>query len=160
MSNGGMFAQRLACERPDLFDAIGAVAGTNNFAACDPAEPISILHIHSLQDDHILFEGGCGPACVEDTDYVSVPDTIAGWVAWNNCNATPQHVEINENAYAETYSGCDGNVEVKLIVTRDGGHSWPGGSSRSNGDESGAPSHAISATDEIWSFFEQAALQS
>ena len=61
MSNGGMFSHRLGCEMPETFTAIAAVAGTNNFDGCNPQEPVSVLNIHGLQDQHLLFYGGCGP---------------------------------------------------------------------------------------------------
>jgi polyhydroxybutyrate depolymerase len=157
MSNGGMISHRLACETPELFTAIAAVAGTNNFPNCVPAMSISILHIHSLKDNHVLFNGGCGPGCISnsETEHVSVSSTMEEWVALNHCDTTPIRAEINENAYSETYSGCDGNSKVKLIVTKDGGHSWPSASFTANQLEKNSPSQAISATDEVWAFFEQ-----
>ncbi|NMB68736.1 MAG: poly(3-hydroxybutyrate) depolymerase [Chloroflexi bacterium] len=155
MSNGAMFSYRLACEMSDTFSAIAAVAGTDNFAQCNPAQPISILHIHGLEDDRVLFDGGCGPGCdrATETEYVSVPDTIAEWVQRNGCETEPQTVVINENAYSETYAPCQDGVQVKLYVVKDGGHSWPSSKRTSNPLEQDAPSSAIDATKEIWDFF-------
>ncbi len=42
MSNGGMLTHRLACEKPELFSAVAAVAGTNNFEDCNPSTPVSV----------------------------------------------------------------------------------------------------------------------
>ncbi len=153
MSNGGMISHRLACEMPDVFTAIAAVAGTNNYSTCNPKEPISILHIHSKKDQHVLFEGGCGPDCVAkgETEHRSVADTITGWLENNNCSGEAEKVFENKNAYCELYKDCDGDAEVKLCVTKDGGHSWPGTES---GFKKNTPSQAISATDMIWDFFE------
>lgn len=155
MSNGGMLSHRLACEMSDTFTAIAAVAGTNNFDGCNPKKPISIMHIHGLEDDHVLFNGGCGPKCIikSETEYTSVPDTISKWVERNKCNKTPQRVLDKENAYCDTYTGCDNNVQVKLCVAKDGGHSWPGAEKVPNPLEKSTPSRTISATDEIWDFF-------
>lgn len=123
MSNGGMMSHRLACEMSDTFTAIAAVAGTNNYDGCNPKRPISVMHIHGLKDDHVLFNGGCGPKCIakSETEYISVPDTISGWVEKNNCNKKPERVLENEGAYCDLYTGCDQNVQVKLCVAKDGG---------------------------------------
>ena len=155
MSNGGMFAYRLACEMSDTFTAIAAVAGTDNYAECNPVRPISIVHIHGLQDDRVPFYGGCGSACrtESETDFVSVPDTISQWVTRNGCDEHPQTVVLNENAYDDLYDGCESGVQVKLYVVKDGGHSWPGAQRSPNPLERSTPSQAISATDEIWDFF-------
>lgn len=156
MSNGGMFAHRLGCEMPDTFTAIAAVAGTNNFAGCNPRKPVSVLHIHGLEDQHVLFYGGCGPECIakSETEFVSVPDTISGWVARDNCNRTPQRVLETQNASCDLYTGCDENVTVKLCIAEDGGHSWPGAATVPNPlERSTPPSQAFSATDMIWDFF-------
>jgi polyhydroxybutyrate depolymerase len=150
MSNGGMMAYRLACEMPDVFKAIASVAGTDNTKACSPKVPISILHIHARNDDTELFDGGSGRKLSRAYDFVSVPDSIAKWVKLNGCNAMPKRVLENAGAYCDVYAQCRGGVEIKLCVTADGGHSWPGGK-KPRGD---APSSsALSAADVIWDFF-------
>ncbi len=60
MSNGGMMAFRLACEMSDVFKAIASVAGTDNTVVCKPSKPLSVVHIHARDDDHVLFVGGAG----------------------------------------------------------------------------------------------------
>ena len=156
MSNGGMLSHRLACDMSDTFSAIASVTGTNNYDDCYPEKPISILHIHSLNDSHVLFEGGCGPDCriKAETEFDSVPNTITNWVKRNNCNSNPKRVLDKNGAYCDLYVECDENVQVKLCVTIDGGHSWPGLKAKSgNPIEKQIPSQKISATDEIWDFF-------
>lgn len=150
MSNGGMMAYRLACEMPDVFRAIAAVAGTDNTRACSPKAPISILYIHARDDELALFEGGAGRKSSKVTSFVSVPDSIAKWVKLNACSGTPKRVFENAGAYCDAYSPCLGGVEVRLCVTASGGHSWPGGK-KPRGDAE--PSTALSATDVIWEFF-------
>lgn len=157
MSNGGMLSHRLACEMSDTFSAIAAVSGTNNFDGCNPQKPISVLHIHGLKDDHVLFDGGCGPKCIvgSETQFVSVPKTITDWVEKNRCNKIPQKIELNSNAYCDLYTGCVNNVQIKLCVAKDGGHSWPGTAKAPNPLEKSSPSQAINANDEIWDFFKK-----
>ena len=156
MSNGGMMAYRLACEMSDIFKAIAAVAGTDNTTNCTPRVPIAILHIHASNDERVLYNGGAGSKFRDLSrvaDFKSVPATLAKWVGLNGCNSNPQRVLATPGAYCDSYSQCQGNVEVQLCVTETGGHSWPGGS-KARGDEAAA--QAISANDVMWTFFTSA----
>ena len=140
----------------DVFTAVAAVAGTNNYDECNPQKPISIMHIHGLLDDHVLYEGGCGPQSIlrSETEFTSVPKTISDWVGRNNCNTKPQRVMDVQNGHCDLYQECDGGVQVELCVAEDGGHSWPGLTTlSSNALEKTKMSQAFSATDVIWDFF-------
>ncbi|MGY4828475.1 extracellular catalytic domain type 1 short-chain-length polyhydroxyalkanoate depolymerase [Sphaerotilaceae bacterium SBD11-9] len=150
MSNGAMMSYRLACEMPEVFKAIAAVAGTDNTRSCNPQAPISILHIHAKDDPLELFDGGAGRQRAAVTAFVSVPDSVAKWVRLNACKPTPRRVLDQADAYCDAYTGCRGGVEVRLCVTQTGGHSWPGGKKPRGG---AAGSAAFSATDLIWDFF-------
>lgn len=90
MSNGGMIAHRLACEMSETFRAVAAVAGTDNTKTCNPSRPISVMHIHALDDTHVLFNGGAGKDSFRDeskvTDFTSVAVTINRWIIRNNAN--------------------------------------------------------------------------
>jgi len=156
MSNGGMFSYKLACDLTDKFKAIASVAGTDNCDQCRPSKPISIMHIHAKDDDHVLFNGGYGVKAFKDpskvTDFTSVPETISRWVKRNNCNVIPKRVMEKEGVYCDLYTGCDGNVQIKLCVTETGGHSWSGRTKIPRANAT-TPSQAISANDEIWDFF-------
>lgn len=160
MSNGGMLAHRLACDAADVFAAVASVAGTDNTKTCVPSRPISVLHIHAKDDDHVLFEGGAGPASVRDaskiTAFTSVPLTIARWVERDRCEAKPTRSLDVAGAYCESYKACAGQAEVALCVTGTGGHSWPGGSAVRSGQASSSASSvlpALSANDVMWDFF-------
>jgi len=152
MSNGGLMAYRLACEASDVFKAIAAVAGTDNTRSCAPAHPVSVLHIHAVNDTHVLFTGGAGPGAQEIsvvTDFTSAADTVSKWVRLNGCVAAPRRIVEKAGAYCEVYSPCRGKVEVQLCVTQTGGHSWPG-AQKTRGEPA---SQAISANDVMWEFF-------
>lgn len=151
MSNGGLMAYRLACEMPEVFKAIAAVAGTDNTKTCTPSQPVSVLHIHAKDDERVLFNGGAGFSKSDKvTEFVAVPDSVAKWVRLNGCSATPRRVLEVAGAYCDAYSSCKGGVEVKLCVTDTGGHSWPGGKKPRGG---AAGSTAISATEVMAEFF-------
>lgn len=156
MSNGAMMAYRLACEAPDVFRAIAAVAGTDNTRSCTPSRPVPVLHIHARDDSHVLFNGGAGPDAARAstvTDFVSVPDTVTKWTRLNGCAAPARRVLQTHGAYCEQYASCSG-APVQLCVTETGGHSWPGGHKRRAEQP---PSQAISANDVMWEFFSRQA---
>jgi polyhydroxybutyrate depolymerase len=150
MSNGGLMSYRLACEAPEVFRGIMGVAGTDNTLTCTPRRPAAILHIHAIDDDHVPFYGGVGPAGQEQINFVSVPSTIKKWVGLNACSARPVRVLSVAGAYCDVHYACAGGVRVKLCVTADGGHSWPGATFSSSG---APPSTAIKANDVMWDFF-------
>lgn len=155
MSNGGMMTYRLACEMSETFRAIAAVAGTDNTTTCEPKRPISILHIHARDDDHVLFEGGAGKDAFKDrkqiTEFTSVPATIKKWRAVEGCTEAPKRILEKPGAFCEE-SICRAGARVQLCVTEAGGHSWPGGAKPRRG-AGGTPSTAISANDIMWAFF-------
>ncbi len=153
MSNGGLMSYRMACEAPDLVKGIMAVAGTDNTTHCEPGKPVSILHVHAKNDDHVNFDGGAGVAARDAskvTDFRSVPDTIAKWVRLNRCEPKPARVLEVPGATCDIYTGCAEGTRVKLCVTERGAHSWPGGV-KSRGSE--PASKAIIANDVMWDFF-------
>jgi polyhydroxybutyrate depolymerase len=129
---------------------VAAVAGTDNTRSCSPAAPVSVLHIHARDDDHVLFGGGPGLKARDPVPYVSVNDTVAKWVRLNGCSGAPQRVLDRPGVVCDAYTACRGDTQVKLCVTETGGHSWPGGV-KPRGEAAG--STAISATQTIWDFF-------
>ncbi len=153
MSNGGMISYRLACEAPDIFKKIMAVAGTDNTDNCIPKKPISIFHVHAIDDDHVLFNGGHGKAFTDKriekiTEFSSVKFTIEKWLKNNKCSEKKVRVLDNKDVYCDLYNECAEGTKVKLCATTTGGHSWPGSSKNKS-------SAAISANKLMWEFFKE-----
>ncbi len=155
MSNGGLMAYRLACEIPDQVRGIMAVAGTDNTLACTPPRPTPVLHVHAINDTHVLFGGGAGEKAFRDqskvTEFVSVPATIEKWIGLNRAEAVPVRVLTVPGAYCDRFAAKPGGAPVELCVTENGGHSWPGAERGRRGKE--PPSQAINANDVMWKFF-------
>jgi polyhydroxybutyrate depolymerase len=153
MSNGGMLAHRIACEMADTLRAVASVAGTDNTNYCAPSRPISVMHIHSRDDTHVLFNGGAGKDAFRDkskvTEFTSVPETINRWIVRNNAEKTPRRIIDVPGAYADLYTSKQNPIQIELVVTDKGGHTWPGGKN-ARGKK---PSKAIVANDIIWDFF-------
>jgi polyhydroxybutyrate depolymerase len=151
MSNGAMMSYRLACEMPDVIRGVMAVAGTDGSPSCAPQRAVSILHVHALNDDHVPFEGGRGPATRDPmANHTSVAATVAKWVKLNACAPEPKRVLSLDGARCDLYEGCKEGTRVQWCVTERGGHSWPGGE-KTMGKE--PTSKAIIANDVFASFF-------
>jgi polyhydroxybutyrate depolymerase len=150
MSNGGILSHRLACEAADLFAAIAPVAGTLNFAACQPSQPVSVIEFHGTEDQHILYDGRFGPKALVSVDFNSVRDSIGFWISDDECSAEAQ-VESFADIRHETWTGCAGSTVVELYTVIGGGHSWPGSQAGLAG--SAQPTMTISASQLIWDFF-------
>jgi polyhydroxybutyrate depolymerase len=151
MSNGAMMTYRLACELSQQIAAIAPVSGTLlTQQPCTPARMVPVLHIHSAIDTKVPYAGGYGLA---NYYFPAVDSTLRVWAGINGCHATPQLI-TDASLYTQTqYMNCSDNATVQLFLTKDGGHSWPGGlPARQNAD---APSAAFNATDLIWDFFKQ-----
>lgn len=151
MSDGGMMAYRLACERPFLFRAVASVGGTDNTTSCAPGKPVSVLHIHARNDPRVLFAGlPDAPAGSKVANFTSAPETAEKWARLDGCMEAPRPILDKAGVSCKAYSYCRSQAEVQLCATDSGGHSWPGSSTRRGGD---SPSQAIGATQTIWAFF-------
>ena len=152
MSNGARFSYRLACEMSDTFAAIAPVSGVKSTISCNPSNSISILHIHSTEDTIAPFNGGVGEG-QNGVDYGSVADTINWWVENNKCDNNPERIFENNLSYCDSYNNYENESEVRLCVTTDGGHSWPG--VKESRFSLSPSSEAFDATDMIWEFFKK-----
>jgi polyhydroxybutyrate depolymerase len=150
MSNGALMAYRLACELSGRFAAIGPVAGTQNVETCNPRSPVSVLHIHGSNDQHVPLEGGIGSESLTGVDFLSVASTIDFWREHDGCPGTPQRWTEGSIEY-ELYSPCEGGAAVERVTVVGGGHAWPGAIPAWPGGD--VPTQEISATRLIWEFF-------
>ena len=150
MSNGGYMSYLLACQLGDRFAAIASVTGSMTpeiIDNCNPSHPTPIMQIHGTSDFVVPFNGA---------DFsLSMDDVLDYWVTFNNCNPTPEEVEILDSNTSDgttatyfIYSECDNNITNEFYRINDGGHTWPGtafGGPGTNQD--------INASQEIWKFF-------
>jgi polyhydroxybutyrate depolymerase len=139
ISNGGVMTYRAGCALADIVAAIAPVAAW--LPNCLPATPVSLLHIHGL-DDHVLaFDGGDG--------YPPVPDGVTRWRRADGCSSstdTTRARQVTRVRWAE----CPTGVAVELDTIESGRHEWPGATPKPGNDP---PSRALDATGAIWEFF-------
>lgn len=133
-SNGGMMAYRLAAD-PDhdlrAIGVVGGVAGGTVLGAGDvlngpdaASAPVSVFHVHAVDDAAILAGGGVSR--LRDRFDVSVFESIRPWLDGNGCQREPRV----SSAAAGTgmrlaWSGREGSEVVLELIT--GGHVVPDG---------------------------------
>lgn len=151
MSNGGIMSYRLACEMSDVFAAIGPVAGTLNFDECDPSEPVSVIHFHGTDDQHLPYTGGVGEDSLVGVVFAPVIDSVTFWVDHNSCGPNP-YATKNSDVRRLEFGPCTGNTAVELYSIQGGKHAWPGsdGPGWLGGD---IPTTEPDATRVMWEFF-------
>ncbi|MBT1696966.1 prolyl oligopeptidase family serine peptidase [Fulvivirgaceae bacterium PWU4] len=151
MSNGGMMAYRLACEMPEKIAAIAAVSSTMVVASpCHPSRPVPVLHMHSVLDAKVPYNGGKG---IGGYYFPPVDSVLGAWSAANGC-AVRDEIRNDDDRFKLTeWLNCTDDVMIQYYLTRDGGHAWPGG--QRSGNWGDTPSTVINATDLLWEFFKQ-----
>lgn len=150
MSNGGMMAYRVAAEMADKIAAIAAVSSTMVLSGnIQPFVPVPILHIHSVNDTSVPYAGGPG---LGGYTFPPVESVLNIWAAQNLCSASPQVITDDHRYKLTEWKDCRNAAMIRCYLTKDGGHSWPGGKkSNPRGDE---PSHVIDASQLICDFFQ------
>ena len=117
-SNGGYMAYRMACERADAIAAIASLAGNaaSMPATCNPAQHVSVVHLHGTVDDTVPYTG-------------AVP-SVDQWAAKNGCGTTrsvASDLDLDNSVQgAETHvaptTGCPTNGAVELWTMEGSSH--------------------------------------
>mgnify|MGYP001278515704 CR=1 FL=1 len=108
-SKGGILAYTLACDRPDIFSAIGVTASTLTDATCNLPDGVSIFHVHNLRDVNVPFEGG------GDNNWPSARDGLQFWAAKNRCILPTSEQDFSEDMCLEAVCETDLNLELCLL---------------------------------------------
>lgn len=156
-SAGGYLSYKLACESEYCFAAIASVAGLiteSNFELCNPVNETSVLHIHGTSDFIVPYEGSAQAG-------LGVESILTYWIAELSCPTTPVIEALpNTNTFdfstveKQTWSPCENNFNrVVLLKIEGGGHQWPGTDALLGG--LGTINRDISASEEIWTFFNE-----
>jgi polyhydroxybutyrate depolymerase len=122
-ANGAMLTYRLACEMSDTFAAIAPVAGVFfYYGICQPSEPVSVIHIHGLDDRDVPLAGdglsGFGQ------QYSPVQYGISTWATLDGCDSTAQ-IETHGELTHIMYESCRAGTAIELYEIGGLGHDWP-----------------------------------
>ncbi len=161
IGNGGVFAQRLACEAAARIVAFASIAGSmpkDLYPHCRPNALVSALVIHGTDDPVVPFQGGDilkpdlmgGPRRV-----IPAIRTATYWADQDRCLAGPKSVVPNTNRLVTMirYAKCDQHTEVVFYSVSGGGHTWPGGAEVLPRSVVGEVRKEFNATQAIWDFF-------
>lgn len=162
-SFGGIMSQYLACTLNDRIAAVASVSASfleDERFNCTPNRPVPALHIHGTEDNIVPFDGMFNAA--------SADSTIQFWLINNRCSMESSTTNF-EDAYTSdsstvtriVYENCDNETEVWFYRIDGGGHTWPGGAPVPPELEFlfGNVNRDISASSEIWNFFNRFTLQ-
>lgn len=167
ISNGAAMAHRLGCELSSRIAAIAPVAGGNQYAhfrPCTPPRGVPVIQFHGTADPAWGYGTGS-----QDLDLngegiaVSVPRTIAGWVARDGCvsGGTIEDLSDLDQSDGSTvtrvrYDGCRDGAEVVLYRINGGGHMWPDGFQWDTvfPGEYGPTNRDINGNEVMWAFFQ------
>lgn len=162
MSNGGMMSYYLGCERPDVFKAIASVTGTitDNFIAnCSGNIPVPFMQIHGTADIIVPYNGG-DIAAETFGSFFPVEQIFRTWNNINDCQSVTTFsfpdapvIDFSSVAAAEV-TDCNGDLKARFYRVQGGGHTWPGAPPVPLIDFIQPTNQDISASAEIWNFFE------
>ncbi len=169
ISAGGIFATSLACAMPGTFAAIAPVAGVNATRVCRAGTPkVSVLAFHGTADPIVPYNGGpyfsglsraaAGlarsptAALAAGLQAHPVPAAIAGWAAFDGCDARPGSTRVAADVQLTTERGCHKHTGVELYTVEGGGHTWPGAANVTR-PRLGAVTESINASDLMLAFF-------
>ncbi|MBK9144920.1 MAG: hypothetical protein IPM23_20705 [Candidatus Melainabacteria bacterium] len=180
LSNGGYFAQMLACQMTDQIAAVAVVGSTamsQALATCQSNKPVPAIFFFGTEDPLInwgddrsralgKYKDKLGAAAISPEFYalsrlggwLTVHDTVAWWVDHNNCNKSPYSSYEPDRDPAdgmrvkkEVY-GSGGN-QVLVYFIEGGEHSWPGALALPGVTR--RICQDVEASELIWKFFSQ-----
>lgn len=165
-SNGGFMTQRLACETPELFAAIGGLGcsmDTNLIQTCAPNQAVPMAYFSGTADPEVPYNGGAmnNPTV---TPIVAVDTAVQFWVNSNNCQTAEPVVNIPNNVLGDSstvelyrYTDCDCDADFFFYRIINGGHTWPG-VPIPQFPQLGNTNEDIHASYLLWDFFSQFSL--
>lgn len=134
ISNGAEMASQVACDLPQTFAAVAAIAGVID-QGCTTSVPV--VAFHGTADENVPFEWA--PAAVQD------------WATTNGCFPAGTSTAVSAHVDLVDYGGCTADAEVAFYIIDGGGHTWPGAADDAGGG--GPTTHEISASEIAWQFF-------
>ncbi|CAN7395719.1 extracellular catalytic domain type 1 short-chain-length polyhydroxyalkanoate depolymerase [Mycolicibacterium frederiksbergense] len=159
LSAGGFMANRLACDRADMFAAIAPIGATlGDQVACNPSQPVSVLTSQGTVDPIVPFNGGPmigrgGPSTI-----LAAYAVVDRWRELNGCAPDPVIAPVlgsGDGTSAERVSyECAAGTEVVFLRVDGGGHTWPGAPEILPADQVGPATRAFDASEVSAQFFD------
>lgn len=120
-SNGGFFAEYLACKHTDLVRGILNVGGNQPVPdeECVLSGAVNVVRVHGTADDRVPFEGGEW----RGTQLPSLNENFVAWRSRIGCSRAPIASNVGAAACRQQFDCPLGNLEVCSV--HELGHSWP-----------------------------------
>ena len=125
-SGGGLMAYRLAAELSEEIAAIGAVSGQMVLTEIDVEEPVSIVHIHGLDDTGVPYEGGNLNGLIVP----SVMSVVNRWIGINKCASEPVNIFDTEEVTGLKWVSLGNHGDIVLYDYADNSAIVTGGAAR------------------------------
>ena len=157
LSAGAFMANRMACERADLFAAVAPVAGTlGTNVACNPSRPVSVFATHGTVDPIVPYGGGGMTGRGGASTVVAAPAMADRWRQVDGCpppvDETLFGAGYGQQIQRTTSAPCAAGTAVVFNRVDGGGHTWPGAPALM--DAAGATTNVIDASVASWQFFD------
>jgi polyhydroxybutyrate depolymerase len=179
-SNGGYFAERMACQS-DRIAAIAVVAASmmeRTATECGTTRRLPVMFfvgtadplVPSEEEEHneqlgklgeLVGLSGLGSLSAPMAKFggvMTVSEAIAFWCRHNQCSLSPyerdepdKDTRDGTTVHRQTYGGY--GSEVVYYKIKGGGHTWPGASFNAPSDIFGSTTYDISATEQMADFF-------
>ena len=125
MSNGGMMAQSLACNSPELFKAVINIVGMQHIGlSCIPEMPVNFIIYGGFHDKTVP------PINIKSSDgyfYEPMNNTFNSWSEKFKCKTYSKNNYVYFDTFLQNQSSdCSDNVKIISILNMDRGHLWPG----------------------------------
>lgn len=155
-SNGGMLAYKTALEYPQKITAVAAVGSAvggkaeeeEDYSFLPKSElSVPVIIFHGRNDQTIPYEGGLTPQ--KDYEFTGAYDSVNFWLENNECSKHPSEILKPGGYIKEDYRECKDGSSV-LFFTYNGGHHWPGWTTRAYKNMYRGN---LSATNLIWEYF-------
>lgn len=152
-SNGAIMAYRLACELSATIAAIAFQSGSIEIDDCAPPQPVSVLHLHGLDDASIDIDGGTGDG-VTNYAFSSPRASVEFMAASNGCTDSEPIVDpVNPDVSGTRWLGCAAETHVELVMVEHANHAWMGHTgSAVQAFVMGSPYADLDASAVIWDF--------
>lgn len=131
VSNGGMFALRLACELTPPLKAVVAVTAAmpaDYFLEAPWGPPVPVMLVQAPMDPIIPWDGGEMPRAEEDSPggrLLSADETLGFWLRRNRCEGAPRKRQGFIGSMGVEISVWSGGADVWRVVLLGAGHGWP-----------------------------------
>ena len=130
-SNGGFMTYRMACNHADKIAAVAVLAGemVMDVSQCNPAAPVSLLHIQGTADTTVAYNGGS--VVTGWPPFPGATTSVGDWVTFDQCDATadtsapPIDIEASlpgAETLVSEWHGCAQSTDVQLWSIQNGSH--------------------------------------